>query len=139
MKKIEKIFSYLNETKTLGLVYKQPTQETPLLSAFVDAAFASEIGEVSRIGYLFFHLGNLVSWTSENPKRVMTSSTEVECRGLTELAKENIWQRQLCLELGLSISIPPTIVFEDNTSTIHLVNNQGTPHKRSKFFGIGPL
>ena len=136
LKKLQKIFSYLSTTRNYGLVYRRPSQDTPTLSAFVDAAFASEDGELSRVGYLFFHCGNLVSWTSENPKRVMTSSTEVECRGLVEVSKENVWHRQLHLELGLYSTSTPTIVFEDNTSTIHLINHQGTPHKRSKYFGI---
>ena len=117
-------------------MYKRGDTHTPLLSAFVDAAYASEDGEVSRVGYLFFHTGNLVSWSSENPKRIMTSSTEVECRGLVEVTKENTWHKQLHLELGLFPTSSPTKVFEDNTSTIHLINNQGTPHKKSKHFGI---
>ena len=64
--------------------------------------------------------GNLVAWTSENPHRVLLSSTEVECRGLSQFAKENLWQRQLQLEVGLFDVKDPTIVYEDNTATISM-------------------
>ena len=66
----------------------------------------------------------------------MTSSTEVECRGLTQIAKENIWHRQFHLELNLFPVDRPTIVYEDNTAAITLSSDPGTPHKRSKHFGI---
>ena len=68
-----------------------------LLSAFVDAAFATEAGAQSRIGWFCLFLGNLVSWGSEVPSRVLTSSTEAECRGLSQFVKENKWQRELQL------------------------------------------
>jgi len=66
----------------------------------------------------------------------MTSSTEVECKGLIEVAKENVWQRQLQQELCLYKNYSPTKIFEDNTSCIYLINQKGTPHKRVKFFEI---
>ena len=134
--RLQKIFTYLSASRNFGLIYERPSPKTPLLSAYVDAAFASEEGVASRIGYLYFFQGNLVSWVTENPKRIMTSSTEVECRGLTEVSKENVWHRQLHQELGLFDISNPSVVFEDNHSSILLLENQGTPHKKSKHFGI---
>ena len=66
----------------------------------------------------------------------MTSSTEVECRGLVHFGKENLWHRQLHKELGLFLVDTPTIVYEDNTASITLASSLGTPHKKSKHFGI---
>ena len=108
----------------------------PLLSGFVDAAFAAEEGAKSRLGWFFNFQGCLVAWASENPSRIMTSSTEVECRGLSQFAKENLWQRQLQMELGIYEIFEPTKVFEDNTASITMSVNPGVPHKRSKHFGI---
>lgn len=102
----------------------------------VDAAFAAEDQAASRIGYFFLFRGNLVSWCSENTTRVMTSSTEVECRGLVQIGKENQWHRQFHNELNLFDVSQPTIVYEDNTASIHLSADLGTPHKKSKHFGI---
>ena len=64
--------------------------------------------------------------------RKMTSSTEVECRGLVQISKENVWHRQFQQELNLY----PVDVFEDNTASITMASDLGTPHKRSKHFGI---
>ena len=66
----------------------------------------------------------------------MTSSTEVECRGLSQFAKENLWQRQLQIELNLFDVSVPNRVSEDNTASIALSTKPGVPHKRSKHFGI---
>ena len=88
------------------------------------------------MGYFFLFRGNLVSWASENPARAMTSSTEAECRGLVHFAKENAWHRQIHTEINLFSVGHPTIVYEDNTAAITMANDQGTPHKKSKHFGI---
>jgi hypothetical protein len=133
---IKKILLYLASTKNYGIVYKK-NENAPLLSGFVDAAFGSpDENYLSRVGYFYLFKGNLVSWVSENPSRVMTSSTEAECRGLVHFSKENLWHRQFQKELALFEVDSPTIVFEDNQSAITMSNDLGIPHKRSKHFGI---
>ena len=133
--RIQKIKDYLSLTPSLGIVFQRNTN-SPILSGYVDAAFASEDQHASRVGYFFLFRGNLVSWASENPSRVMTSSTEVECRGLVTFGKENLWHRQFHQELGLFNLDQPTIVYEDNTASIQMANDLSTTHKRSKHFGI---
>jgi hypothetical protein len=132
---IQNIKAYLAGTQSVGLVYTRK-EGSNLLSAFVDAAFATEYGAKSRIGWYCLFLGNLISWQSEIPKRILTSSTEVECRALSQFIKENQWQRQFQQELKLFDLNGPTLVFEDNTASIALATNPGVPHKRSKHFGI---
>ena len=66
----------------------------------------------------------------------MTSSTEVECRGLVTVGKENLWHIQLQKELGIFNVSEPTTIYEDNTASIHMASDLSTPHKRSKHFGI---
>jgi hypothetical protein len=134
---IEKILFYLSHTKKLGIVYSRKNTDVPTLSGFVDASFASpDENYFSRVGYFYLFRGNLVSWVSENPSRIMTSSTEAECRGLVHISKENLWHRKFQKELSLYEVKSPTIVFEDNNSSISLSTNLGTPHKRSKHFDI---
>jgi hypothetical protein len=132
---LDKIFQYLAATKDLGIIFQRKVG-VPVLSGYVDASFGSEDEFLSRIGYFYLFLGNLVSWVSENPSRVMTSSTEAECRGLVHFAKENLWHRQFHSELKLYSVDQPTVVYEDNSSAITLASNLGIPHKRSKHFGI---
>ena len=125
----------LPATPTWGITYTRDAKK-PLLSGFVDAAFAAEDNFASRVGYFYLFKGNLVSWASENPSRVLSSSTEAECRGLVHFSKENQWHRQFHSELGLYDVSVPTIVYEDNTASITLASTLGTPHKKSKHFGI---
>ena len=66
----------------------------------------------------------------------MTSSTEVECRGLAQFGKENQWHRQFHSELNLFSVAEATVAYEDNTASITMSNDLGLPHKRSKHFGI---
>ena len=133
--RIQKIKDYLSLTSNLGVVFQRHS-DAPTLSGYVDAAFAAEDKAISRVGYFFLFRGNLVSWASENPSRIMTSSTEVECRGLVHFQKENSWHRQFHSELNLYPVAEPTVVYEDNTASISLASNPGAPHKKSKHFGI---
>ena len=133
--RIQKIKDYLVLTPSVGIVFQRHL-DSPTLSGYVDAAFASEDQAASRIGYFFLFRGNLVSWCSENTTRVMTSSTEVECRGLVQFGKENQWHRQFHSELNLFSVAEATVAYEDNTASIHLSSDLGTPHKKSKHFGI---
>ena len=132
---IRQIKEYLLATPSLGICFERKT--LPLnLSGFVDAAFASEDESISRTGYFYFFRQNLVSWASENPKRIMTSSTEVECRGMVQISKENQWHRQFHEELNIYPPVEPTIIYEDNMASITMSTDKGSPHKRSKHFGI---
>ena len=133
---LQKILLYLACTKSVGIIYQRKPL-APTLSGFVDAAFGSEDENfLSRIGYFYLFKGNLVSWVSENPTRIMTSSTEAECRGLVHFSKENLWHRQFHAELKLYPISAPTTVYEDNSSAITMSSDMGLPHKRSKHFGI---
>jgi hypothetical protein len=138
VKKIAQIKKYLADTAHLGIVLKRSglTSDAENLSGYVDAAFATEEKCASRIGYFFFFRKNLVAWSTENVKRVVTSSTEAECRGLSQFTKENLWHRQFHTELGLYPPDGPTTVYEDNKAAILMAENPGVPHKRSKHFGI---
>ena len=118
-----------------GMVFTRD-QSAATLSGFVDAAFAGEDTYASRVGYFFLFRGNLVSWSSENPSRILFSSTEAECRGLVHFNKENLWHRQFHTELAMYDVSISTTVYEDNTASIALATNLGVPHKKSKHFGI---
>ena len=50
--------------------------------------------------------------------------------------KRNAWHRQFHEELNLFPVDTPTLLYEDNMSSILMSNDLGTPHKRSKHFGI---
>ena len=120
--RIQKIKNYLALTPSVGIVFQRHI-DSPTLSGYVDAAFAAEDQAASRIGYFFLFRGNLVSWCSENTTRVMTLSTEVECRGLVQFGKENQWHRQFHNELNLFSVDKPTIAMKITLpqSIFHLI------------------
>ena len=133
---LDKILLYLSTTKHIGIIYQRKTMNIDNFSGFVDASFACEKDNASRIGYFYLLRGNLISWASETPVRTVTSSTEAECQGLVYFAKENVWQRKLHKELRLYSIEAPTKVYEDNAAAILMSNSPGISHKRSKHFDI---
>ena len=137
---LTRILRYLKKYPDYGLVYKRhklSEKECPL-TIFVDASFAPDV-EYHRgksiIGYVVKYLGNVVHWVTTKSKRTLQSSTEAECNGLCEAAKENTWQRNLITQIGVHPIHAPTPVYEDNSGTRALCESK-TYHKRSKHFGI---
>jgi len=135
------ILEYLNGTRDLGIVFQKPQSFTgkilpeDALQVYCDASFASDVGQRSRVGFFFFFLGGLVSWSSALTTRLMSSSTEAECNALVLSGKENIWQREFLQQLKFFPSLPPTKVYQDNRAALLL--SAGAPcHKRSKHFGL---
>ena len=92
-----------------------PASETPNRSKMIE--FAKKPALVS----LSFQIKLLVLWQSSLQSLPALSRTESEV-ALTEATRQNIWIRDLMLDLGIH-NLNPTKVLEDNMSTIHLVPN----------------
>ena len=104
-KSLMTILRYLKHTKHFGIIFTRPKSNFDmthnfLLKCFSDASFASEPGSKSRVGYFYFVLNCLVSWTSHHSTRVMSSSTEAECHALVHVGKENTWMREFLSKLN---------------------------------------
>jgi ribonuclease HI len=100
------------------------------LGAYIDAGFATHADGRSHSG-MVFTIGNTpFFFKSTKQKRVTLSSTEAEYDALTEGCKYIEWMRNLMHELGITQD-SPTIVAQDNRSTITLATQPGT-FKRSK-------
>ena len=137
---LTRILRYLKKYPDYGLVYKRHTLEEGIspLEIFVDASFAPDVDFYrgkSIIGYVVKYLGNVVHWVTTKSKRTLQSSTEAECNGLAEAAKENTWQRDLITQIGIHPISVPTPIYEDNSGTRALCDSK-TYHKRSKHFGL---
>ncbi len=106
--------------------------------AYCDASFASETLSRSRYGYIYLFMGCMIVWTSVHTTRVLTSSTEAECHAVVHTAKENTWVREFVNQLNIfkHDKPQPTIIYQDNKSTISLLTKGGGNHKRSKHFTI---
>ncbi len=136
---LNRIWKYLNYTKTKVLTYKLTTDNLLLLS-YSDADWGGDlIGRKSTSGNIFYYGNNPISWLSSLQKSVAISTCEAEYMALKEATKESLWLYRFTsyiiatLELKLFINIPKILV--DNEAAIKLAENPEF-HKRSKHIDI---
>jgi hypothetical protein len=134
MNQVNRILSYIFQTKHLGLTFTGIGGV--VLSVYVDASYAIHDDRKSHFGVCMF-IGDFsasIATKSKKAKCMAISSTEAEYLALCEGAKLIAWARQLLDELGYPQS-GPTIVYEDNQSTIRMVNN-GNDKGRTKHIDV---
>ena len=148
-----RIFRYLKFTGPMGIVYKYSMSNVdnqlvmfrsandlgglgnPILSGYSDANFARDVDtRRSTSGFIFMLAGAAISWQSRAQATVALSSTEAEYIALAGAAQEAIWLLQVLREFKFMITAP-VLIYEDNQSTIKLVDNP-VFHKRSKHVDI---
>ena len=100
----------------------------------VDANYSRDIDtRRSTSGFIFMLAGAPVSWQSRAQATVALSSTEAEYIAFAGAAQEAVWLLQVLREFKFGMVSP--IIYEDNQSTIKLVENP-VFHKRSKHVDI---
>jgi hypothetical protein len=85
-------------------------------------------------GYLFKVGNNPIVWRSVKQKLVTLSSCEGEYVALSQAVQESLWLRRLLEQLGFKQE-NPTLILEDNQSTIHLAKD-AKHHARSKHIDV---
>jgi len=117
--KLERVLKYLNSTRNLGLIL---SSNNPMeLLAFIDAAYGvhrdrkSHTGVVASLG-----TGSILDLTNAQSINT-TSSSESELVGLSDGIKPILYIRNFLIAQGYEDL--QTTVFQDNISTIQLVNN----------------
>ena len=131
---VMRIFLYLAGTRDLGLCFH--SGEGIVLYATVDASYANHLDRKSHTGCTL-HIGKRSgSFHSRSKKQTITadSSTVAEFIAAHFAAKEIMWARSFLAELGFPQSTP-TILFEDNKSTIAMIENQSNT-QRTKHIDI---
>jgi hypothetical protein len=137
--KLKRLFSYLSNTLNYGLSYKRG--EPVALTAYIDASHATHMEDgTSRTGVVIMLAGGVVCSKSFRQSIVTTSSTEAELVALTEGTNHLLWLRNVLSSLQLT-NLGPSVVFQDNMSTIALVTNdktkqQRTRHLNCKYFAV---
>ncbi len=130
-RRVLKIFKYLNKTKDYELRFKREGEIK--LTCHVDASHIhyEEDGK-GHFGYAF-SLGedDACFYARSQKMKIVTpaGSTESEYVALYEASTEVVFLRNLLEEIGFKQD-GPTIVHEDNKSTIHMVNGEGKFHKQ---------
>ena len=135
-----RVLRYLKSTRDLALVFH--SGEGIILYASVDASYACHLEDrKSHTGYTL-HIGRTSGcFFAASRKQTVTaqSSTEAEFIGTNSVARDIVWCRMLLEELGFPQQ-GPTIVYEDNKSTIDLLSSAKyhakTKHIEVRYFYV---
>jgi hypothetical protein len=129
-----KLLKYIWKTKDLTLNFNGSLGIN--FHVMVDSSYASHIDRKSHYG-ISVHMnsksGSCIS-ISKKGTILALSSTEAEYIGMYEASKIIMWLRQLLTELGYPPP-HPTILYEDNKSAIHIVEN-GNDKGRTKHMDV---
>jgi len=131
---VNKLLEYVVHTKDIGLRFH--SGEGIVLYASSDASYACHPDRKSHTGitlHIGRHSGSLYSMSKKQPV-VALSSTEAEFVATTEAAKEIVWCRLLLFDLGFPQS-EPTVLFQDNQSTIKLLTDESY-HAKTKHIDV---
>lgn len=136
------VLRYLAGTLDYGLRFTVPPLDIPSsVSPFIqncaltNTDWASdETDRKSISGYCFYHLGALVSWSSQKQKVVASSSTEAEYYSLSYALREGLWMRLFLASLNFSFPAPFPMLC-DNQSTLKMANTD-TSSSRSKHINV---
>jgi len=131
---VNRLLEYVVSSKDLGLRFH--SGEGIVLYASSDASYACHPDRKSHSGitlHIGRHSGSLYSMSKKQPV-VALSSTEAEFVATTEAAKEIVWCRLLLYDLGFPQSAP-TVLFQDNQSTIKLLTDESY-HAKTKHIDV---
>ena len=133
---MDRILQNLASTPDLGLTFS--STEGVVLYATVDASYGNHDDRKSHSGCTL-HIGrNSGSFLTRSKKQTITadSSTVAEFIAAHLATKEIMWARSMLAELGYP-QLDPTILYDDNMSTIAMINNdcnsQKTKHVAIKY------
>jgi hypothetical protein len=112
-----------------------PSASLRALIGYVDAAHANDLRRRrSTTGYAFVLAGAAIAYQCKTQTLTATSSTEAKFLAAITAGKVTKYLRSILIELGYS-PLGPTILYEDNTSAIKIIN-AGKPTERSRHIDI---
>lgn len=123
-KMVKHVLRYLRGTPSASISYSAEPVKRDTLVGYSDASYAENpTDRKSTGGYVFLFNDGAISWRSVKQPIVALSSTEAEYIALTDSFKEAQWLQHLLQEVFSSPQLP-TVIFEDNQSTIKLARNK---------------
>lgn len=136
LQRVKRIIRHIATTKHFGLIFN--TDDDFQLNGHVDASYNQYKDGKGHYGFTFSIGKNNASFTAKSSKMklVTLSSTESEYVALCLAVKEAVYLRELLNSIGFK-QHGPTVIFEDNQSTIKMVynelNHQTTKHIAPKY------
>lgn len=131
--KLMRIIRYLKGTRDLYLRLK-PGDGILSIFAFVDASFAVHHDFKSHTGAVITFGTGCIFFKSTKQKLNTKSSTEAELVAISDALSTIIWLRDFLIEQGYNVG--PAVLYQDNMSTIALVNNGKGTNERSRHINI---
>lgn len=131
--KLERIARYLKGTKGLCLTLK-PDAGLISIYAYIDASFAVHHDFKSHTGAVVTFGQGCIFFKSTKQKLNTKSSTEAELVGISDALATIIWLREFLMEQGYDVG--PAVLYQDNQSTIALINNGHSSNERSRHINI---
>ena len=116
---------------TIGLKFRIAANDT-IIRGSCDAAFGVHSDKKSHSGYIISLGGTLVKASSKKQSSMTQSSTEAELICLNEIKNELLWMRRILAEQGYVQ--PPTVVEQDNLSSIQLAKFGRPGTKRTRHY-----
>ena len=134
MSKLARVIEYLRVTADRGIVIDFGVD--PRVRAYVDASFGvhERDGKSHTGGFIIIGNGGPLYVTSTKQTIVTKSSTEAELVAVSDLASEVISARRFAIGQGLPAH--PAVIYQDNNSTMALIDRGGPCSKRSRHIEI---
>lgn len=130
---VKRILWYLEATINYGLFFTSKSNFT--LQAYSDADWGVCLDDCRSTGGFCIFLGqHLISWSSKKQQTVAHLSIEAEYKSIAFSAAKLIWLQTLICELGISLSIAPTLWCGNIGATYFSTNP--VYHSRTKHMDI---
>lgn len=130
---VKRIFKYIQGTLDYGLWY--PRSDEFSLIAYTNANRVGCLDDKKSTSGAAFFLGDrLVAWHNKKQVYVSLSIAKVEYIVATSCCTQVLWMSQILLDMGIVISKPVSILF-DNTSAINILKNL-VMHSHTKHIAI---
>ena len=126
-RQVTRLMAYIKATADYSIVYTPWRQsELPVVHAYSDSDYASDISRHSRSGFVLYLGGNLVSWYSKLQSVIALSITEAEFYAMTTAATYCVSTRYLVADIA-DVDIGDTYgIITDSSGAIQQVKNSFT-------------
>jgi hypothetical protein len=130
--KLDRVLRYLFGTRHMGLALSAGDKMQLLI--YVDASYSVHNDMRSHSG-LAMSLGKGAFYVKSKKQKLNTkSSTEAEIVGVSDMLPPGIWAREFLLAQGYDNS--PAILYQDNKSTISLMEKGRSTSERTRHINI---